>query len=207
MQLQRVAPFVLAVAVLLSACGDSSTASTSTVVDLTGTAYATLAPTQSTIPSSTTVAAGGSISETPQEYTIKDTDTSRQKVADYFGITVAALDQANIATPGYSAFYAGLKIIIPAGAKVPSAVTETTTPTATTPGDTTATTSGATTTTVASNGDGCTTGSYVITADDTSRTAVAEKFDITVDQLDAANANTKGYSAFYPGLKIIIPCA
>lgn len=205
MQFQRVAPFVLAVAALLSACGDSSTASSTTLLDLKGTDYATMAPTQSTIPSSTTAPVGGAISEVPQEYTIKDTDTSRQKVADYFGITVEALDQANAATPGYSAFYPGLKITIPAGAKVPSAVPETTTPTGTTPGDT-ATTS-APTTTVASDGNGCTTGSYVITADDTSRTAVAQKFDITVDQLDAANANTQGYSSFYPGLKIIIPCA
>lgn len=207
MQFQRVAPFVLAVAALLSACGDSSTASSTTAVDLKTTDYATMAPTQSTLGASTTLAAGGTISEAPQEYTIKETDTSRQKVADLFGITVAALDQANIATPGYGAFYAGLKIVIPAGAKVPGAATETTTPTATTPGDTTAPTSGATTTTVASDGNGCTTGSYVITAEDTTRTKVAEKFDITVDQLDAANANTKGYSAFYPGLKIIIPCA
>lgn len=203
MQFQRVAPFVLAVAALLSACGDSSTASSTTQLNLDGTAYATMAPTQSTVPSSSTTLPGGAISEVPQEYTIKDTDTSRQKVADFFGITVEALDQANAATPGYSAFYPGLKIIIPAGAKVPSAVPETTT--VTTPGDT-ATTS-APTTTVPSDGNGCTTGSYVITADDTSRTAVAEKFDITVDQLDAANANTQGYSSFYPGLKIIIPCA
>ena len=99
MQLQRVAPFVIAVAALLSACGDSSTASSTTAVNLDGTAYATLPPTQSTIPTSTTAAAGGTISDVPQEYTIKDTDTSRQKVADYFGITVDALDQANAATP------------------------------------------------------------------------------------------------------------
>ena len=35
---------------------------------------------------------------------------------------------------------------------------------------------------------------------------VAEKFDVTVEALDAANANTNGYSSFYPGLKIVIPC-
>lgn len=203
MQFQRVAPLVFAVAALLSACGESSTASSTTALNLDGTAYATLPPTQSTLPSSSTVAPEGAISDVAQEYTIKDTDTSRQKVADYFGITVEALDQANAATAGYSAFYPGLKIIIPPGAKVPSAIPETTT----IPGETVPGTTSAPTTTVPSDGNGCTTGSYVITADDTSRTAVAEKFDITVDQLDAANANTKGYSAFYPGLKIIIPCA
>jgi hypothetical protein len=30
---------------------------------------------------------------------------------------------------------------------------------------------------------------------------------VTVEQLDAANANTPGYSAFYPGLEIVIPCS
>ena len=34
---------------------------------------------------------------------------------------------------------------------------------------------------------------------------MAEKFDVTVDALDAANAGTPGYSAFYPGLEIVIP--
>ena len=89
---------------------------------------------------------------------------------------------------------------------MPSATPDTTA-TTTSPGDTTPANTSAPTTTVPSDGNGCTTGSYVITAEDTTRTAVAQKFDITVDQLDAANANTKGYSSFYPGLKIIIPCA
>jgi hypothetical protein len=35
---------------------------------------------------------------------------------------------------------------------------------------------------------------------------VAEKFDVTVAALDAANANTDGYGAFFPGLDIVIPC-
>ena len=34
---------------------------------------------------------------------------------------------------------------------------------------------------------------------------VAKKLDTTVDALDAANANTAGYSGFYPGLKIKTP--
>ena len=34
---------------------------------------------------------------------------------------------------------------------------------------------------------------------------VAKKFDLTVDQLNAANAATKGYKAFPVGIKIIIP--
>ena len=34
---------------------------------------------------------------------------------------------------------------------------------------------------------------------------MAAKFDVTVAQLDAANASTKGYNSFYPGLTIVIP--
>ena len=29
---------------------------------------------------------------------------------------------------------------------------------------------------------------------------------MTVQELDAANANTSGYQAFYPGLEILVPC-
>src|SRR5688500_4805829 len=52
----------------------------------------------------------------------------------------------------------------------------------------------------------CVPGLYVVTADDTSRLRVANKFEITVDELDAANEATDGYAAFYIGLKIVIPC-
>ncbi len=212
MQVKWVVSVLVGVA-LLSACGDgSSTGSSTTGVNLNSTSFATLAPTLSSLAVETSVPAEGQISPVAQEYTIQPTDTSRVKVANLFGITVAVLDQANVATPSYSAFYPGLKIVIPAGAKVPGPTpTPTPTPTSVAGGTDTATstattTADATSTSVASNGSGCATGSYVITADDTTRTKVAKKFDITVDQLDAANANTKGYSAFYPGLKIVIPC-
>ena len=34
---------------------------------------------------------------------------------------------------------------------------------------------------------------------------MAKKFDVTKEQLDAANAGTKGYKNFIVGVKIIIP--
>ena len=37
-------------------------------------------------------------------------------------------------------------------------------------------------------------------------TRVAERLGVTVDELDAANANTKGYDVFYVGLVIQVPC-
>lgn len=59
--------------------------------------------------------------------------------------------------------------------------------------------------TIPDAGDNCEEGSYTITADDTSRLAVAEKFDVTVEELDEVNRGTPGYDAFYPGLEIVIP--
>mgnify|MGYP006166944535 CR=1 FL=1 len=49
-------------------------------------------------------------------------------------------------------------------------------------------------------------GTYTIKDTDTTRTAVADSLDVTVEQLDEANANTPGYSGFYPGLEILVPC-
>ena len=52
----------------------------------------------------------------------------------------------------------------------------------------------------------CVPGTYTIDETDTSRLRVAEKFDVTVEALDAANANTAGYGGFFVGLEIVIPC-
>jgi hypothetical protein len=56
-------------------------------------------------------------------------------------------------------------------------------------------------------GDECTPGSYTITEEDNTRLKVANRFDLSVEALDAANADTPGYSAFFPGLEIVIPPA
>jgi len=203
MQVKWLIP-VLVGSALLSACGSSPTASTGSVVatDIGPTSYDTMAPTPSTIPPVTGAPAEGQTSPTEQEYTIQSGDYEG-KVADRFGITVDELRAANVATPGYSAFYEGLKIKIPAGAKVPSATPDTTATTA--PGATAPpATSGGPTTTLAPSGT-CTPGTYVIAANDLPST-VAKKFDVTVAQLDEANKNTKGYKAFIVGVKINIPC-
>jgi LysM repeat protein len=192
-------PVGLGAAVLLSACGDSATATTSTVQTIGSTNYHTIPPTQSTLPPSTTTPGSappaGTVTTEVTEYTIQANDVPFS-VANRFGITVDALTLANADTQGYSAFYVGLKIKIPAGATIPSQSTETTTTVATTPGETT--------TTLAGGGSNCAQGSYTIQAGDIP-SKVAEKFDVTVGQLDEANANTKGYTNFIVGVKIIIP--
>ena len=62
-----------------------------------------------------------------------------------------------------------------------------------------------TTTTVTPNANGCTPGTHEIVAGDLPGT-VAAKYDVTVAQLDEANVNTKGYTNFIVGVKIVIPC-
>lgn len=189
---------VLAGAVsLLSACGASSTATTSSVLNLESTNWNTLPPTPSTIPVTTLAgpAQPGQPTTEPTQYTIQSGDVPFT-VANKYGITLDALNLANVDTPGYSAFYLGLKIIIPAGAVTPQStlVPDTTLPV--TPSETTTTLAG-----LASN---CIAGKYKIQDGDLPST-VASKFDVTIDQLNAANVDTKGYKNFIVGVEIIIP--
>ena len=189
-----------AAAVLFSACGDSSTATTSSVLNMSSSNYATLPTPPSTLPPSSTAVGEtvppGTKTTEITEYTIKDGDVPFT-VANKFGITLDALNLANADTSGYSAFYVGLKIKIPVGATIPSASTDTTTTAASvTPAETT--------TTLAGGGSNCTQGSYTIVEGDLPGT-VAKKFDVTVAQLDEANVNTSGYKNFIVGVKIIIP--
>ncbi len=53
-------------------------------------------------------------------------------------------------------------------------------------------------------GDNCQAGSYTIEEGDVPL-RVANKFDVSLDALNAANATTNGYSAFFVGLQIVIP--
>ena len=63
---------------------------------------------------------------------------------------------------------------------------------------------GAPTTTADPGGSNCISGTYVIKAGDLP-SRVANKFDVTVDQLAAANINTPGYRNFVVGTEINIP--
>jgi hypothetical protein len=52
---------------------------------------------------------------------------------------------------------------------------------------------------------GCSAGWYDIQVGDTPA-AVAASLDVTVDELNAANASTPGYDGFTVGLRIVVPC-
>lgn len=62
------------------------------------------------------------------------------------------------------------------------------------------------TTTTSVLGNRCQAGQYVILETDITRQMVAQRFNITVEEMDAANTENLGYPAFYPGLVITIPC-
>ncbi len=207
---------IAAVPVLIAACGgsDSSGATTSQVNVTPGTAFATIPPptTTSTLPGGTP--GGPTTTAGATTYTVVANDYLL-KIAKQYGVTVEALTAANSAVPGFPSLQPGMILTIPAGGTGASAP-GTTIAGGSAPGTTTA--GGGSATTTATTAGGATTapgsttaggqcpGKYKITAEDNARTKVAAKFGITVEALDAANASTPGYSAFYPGLEIVIPC-
>lgn len=220
-----VAPLVIGAAVL-AACGgsDGAAAPSKSTVSLDTTAFATIPPaTTSTVPDE---AEPGGVSKVEQEYTIEKGDYPLG-VADRFGVTVEELakynDISNCTSQLCTTFPGiGSTIKIPPNAIVPESEA---TSADTGGGDdgVRSVTGGEEETadgsddsgesaddegsgdTIPEAGDNCQAGSYTIKDEDKSRIKVAEKFDVTVEALDAANASTSGYSAFYPGLQIVIP--
>lgn len=213
-------PLVLVVS--LAACGGDDG-------DVTGPTTVTIKPNSyATVPvvagSTTTVegASGGTAGEDGrvpgiQEYIVRPGDflssiASRLGIDDYNEI--CEINRWDDCPP--SEFYPEMKITIPPGALDVSAIEEerdnTEAESDSGDDDETASTEEESPTDRASAGsdgqcpDGSDQATYAIEADDTTRVGVAEKLDVTVEQLDAANANTPGYSAFYPGLEILVPC-
>lgn len=189
-----------AAALGLTACGGDGESATTTPVTIGATNFVTLPPVQSTqAPITVPPLQPGDVLTADGSYIIQEGDYP-STIANDWGLTFDQLAAANgwtLDSAGMVPEWPGIgaTIIIPAGAKVPGATsTNTTSPPAP------ATTSAPVTTV-----DTCSQGKYVIEATDTSREKVAKKFDVSVAALDAANAGTPGYSAFYPGLEIVIP--
>lgn len=204
---------VACAAVLGVACGSDAATTGTTAITVTASNYQTLPPASSTIPPQTTAAnAPGAVTQFETDYVVAAGDLPAT-IANNWKITLQALLDANGWTlegqyvPAFPP--AGTTIKIPAGATVPGIPVPGVDTTTTLAGGaaaatTTTAAAAATTTTAAASGESC--GTYTITKDDTSRIAVANKFDTTVAKLDAANADTSGYSSFYPGLVIKLPC-
>jgi LysM repeat protein len=201
-------------AVVLSSCGGGESGATQSTIDLSAASTAfVVRPPATTLPPTDTLAEGDpdAIVEGIQEYTVQSGDAPYVLVTR-FGISLEDLLGVNEWTDPSQFPFPGTVILIPPGAKsvtaaaaTDSAETSTDTATETETTETEATETEATPTeTIPDAGDNCSQGTYTIVEGDYEG-LVAGKFDVTVDALRAANVSTPGYSAFYPGLEIVIP--
>ncbi|MEM9514541.1 MAG: LysM peptidoglycan-binding domain-containing protein [Actinomycetota bacterium] len=204
-------PVALA-ALVLASCGGSEAggASASTInLDQASTEFVVRPPVTTVAPEG---AADGGIVTGSQDYTVQAGDYPL-KVANDFGITVDDLVAFNEWGSVNEFPFPGTVIRIPPGANAPTAASATDEAAAdgtdaTVTGDDTDAAGGDETAepveTIPDAGDNCGEGTYTIAAGDIP-IRVAENFDVTVDALNAANANTDGYGAFFAGLEIVIP--
>lgn len=220
---------VAAVGLAVSACGDNTeSAGTSTTITIEATSYVTRVPVTTTTAAPTTDASPGEQAATEQLYTVQSGDFF-SRIAERYGISVEELVNYNQFPDGAEhVLVPGDTIKIPPGADVPGEDGVTTDPPTeptdrpTVPTDSTTQptqpptqpTTGPTqppsedtgppapTTDAPGN---CAPGSYTVQEGDTTRIGVAEKFDVSVEAMDAANAGTEGYESFYVGLEIVIP--
>lgn len=199
----------------VAGCGEQSATGVTTPVTIGATNFVTLPPVATTAPSATTAPLeAGTVLTADTTYVIQAGDYPSTIASDW-GITFEQLADANGWTLDSSGMVpqwpgAGATITIPKGATVPGSAgsgsgsgSESGSGSGST--ESTAAPAPNTTSAPATTVDTCTQGKYVIEATDTTREKVAKKFDVSVDALDAANADTPGYSAFYPGLEIVIP--
>ncbi len=196
-----------------TSCGGTPLAAPTTETEVEVTDYATLPPPTTTIaPTTTLPPEPGSILTSEATYVIVEGDYPFQ-VAARFGVDFEEF----IALNGWTVEDGqvpdwpnpGTVIRIPVGAKVPGGnsvlvpvATTTTTidPLAPIPPESSLATEPATT---VDNGIGC--GVYTVMEGDYPA-LVATKLDTTIDKLASANEDTRGYSSFYVGLAINVPC-
>jgi LysM repeat protein len=202
------AAFALPVIALmaLTSCGGDDEAGTTTVVQIQPQSYNTQ---PQVLPSST--AAGGAPAGAPgavagieQVYTVRSNDTL-SGIATRYGITIDDVANYNSWSEGTNhVLQPGDEVKIPPQAKIPDEATADTSDGSNSGAEDTMAPALSDEKPRCPNGD--LQGTYEVQATDQSRAAVASRLDVTVQELDAANANTSGYQAFYPGLEILVPC-
>lgn len=196
---------VMLAALVLGACGGSdggASPSASTLSLNETTAFATIPPATSTTLPPTLEA--GAESPVEQEYTVQAGDFPLG-VAEKFGVSLDDLVAYNEWASAAQFPFPGEVIKIPPGGTVQGSSAPVPDGVETVTGGDAEGGSEPVGDTIPTSGDNCQAGSYTIQEGDNSRIKVAEKFDVTVEALDAANAQTEGYSAFYVGLQIVIP--
>lgn len=186
-------------AVVLSSCGGGDSGATQSTIDLSAASTAfVVRPPATTEPPADTLADGDpdAIVEGIQEYTVQSGDAPYVLVTR-FGVSLEDLLGVNEWTDPSQFPFPGTVILIPPGAKSVTAAAATTETSTDTEAE-------APTETIPDAGDNCAPGTYTI-ADGDFPNRVAEKFDVTVQALNAANAATPGYSGFIVGVEIVIP--
>lgn len=197
--------FGLGPTILFAGCGEQETGARTTLNSIQPSSYVVRPPvtTTTTIAESTGVGEDGR-TDLPQEYTIQPGDFPL-RIANLFGVSLDELAAFNGWTaPNYSEFpLPGVTIGIPPGGLVPGA-----TPPADGGGAATDDGDGQTaapaTTLPGAEGE-CVPGEHVIVSGDIP-IRVAEQYDITLEQLQAANVGNAAMSQFIPGQKLRIPC-
>ena len=206
----------LVAAVALSACGDDG-GSTQPSIIIQPSTYSTIVSTTAPAAASASNgggATGGTVAGT-QVYEVQSNDFLGA-IADDFGIPPESIANFNDWDDGVGhMLHPGDTINIPPGAQVPSADDEADEDE---DADADEETSDTTEEDAADSddeaaddddeprcADGDPQGTYTIKAGDLPAT-VAESLDVTVDQLDEANANTSGTPGFVVGIEILVPC-
>lgn len=196
-RLAAVAGPVVVAALVLGACGgdDSSAATRATVTLAAGeTDYQTIAPA-----TTTTTVAGEVPAGAEQEYTVQAGDYGI-KVANQFGVSLEDLQNVNGWSDASKEFPGpGTVIKIPAGGTI--AATE---PAAAGGEEVATVTGGEAGEAIPDPGSNCEAGSHTVVAGDIPLKLV-EQYDVTLEALQAANANNPAFGRFIPGEKIIIP--
>lgn len=200
-RLAAVAGPVVVAALVLGACGgdDSSAATRATVTLAAGeTDYQTIAPATTTTTVPGEVPAGAE-----QEYTVQAGDYGI-KVANQFGVSLEDLENVNGWSDASREFPTpGSVIRIPAGATTAASVNEVATDAAGGE-EVAAVPSDGTGEAIPDPGSNCEAGSHTVVAGDIPLKLV-EQYDVTLEALNAANADNPAYSRFIPGDKIVIP--
>ena len=193
---------VLVGALFLASCGADDSAATQSTIDLSAASTAfVVRPPATTAPPTDSVAAGEVVT-TEQEYVVQAGDYPL-KVTEMFGVSLDDLVAYNEWGSANEFPGPGTTIKIPPGGTAPGATEPAeSTDTATDTG--TDATTEAPAATIPDAGDNCGEGTYVIVAGDIP-SRVADKFDVTLDALNAANAGTPGYAGFVVGIEIVIP--
>jgi LysM repeat protein len=189
---------------VMTGCGGEETGARSTLAPIQPSSYVVREPvTTTTAPETEDEGVDDSGRSTAeQEYTVVSGDFPL-RVANLFDVPLTDLCNYNDWTPpNCSEFpFPGTVIRIPPGAQIPgSAVASGTDSSAGGAANGTVPQ-----TTLAGSGGECVEGTYTIASGDIPL-RVASRFDITLDQLEAANANTPGYAGFVVGTVIKIPC-